>query len=118
MRLVKCMSKADRSKIEGTKKGALTDRLKQEGRTCVLFYATWCPFSQRFLPIFEEYAKSNPSECLKVIVDDAPEVCEEYEIDYYPTVILFRDGKVYKRLDAEPGVGLNKKQLKDLTASK
>jgi hypothetical protein len=28
---------------------------------------------------------------------------------------MFKRGKVQKRLDAEPGVGLNKKQLKDLT---
>ena len=46
---------------------------------------------------------------------EEPDVCEEYAIEYYPTVIMFEKGKVQKRLDAEPGVGLNKKQLKDLT---
>ena len=90
-------------------------RSKNKDKAFVLFYATWCPFSQRFLPIFEEYSKSNPSECLSVIVDEEPDVCEEYAIEYYPTVIMFKQGKVHKRLDAEPGVGLNKKQLKDLT---
>jgi len=91
------------------------DVIKGRERTYVLFYATWCPFSQRFLPIFEEYARSNPEECLKVIVDDDPEACEEYGIEYYPTVILFEKGVVKKRLDAQPGIGLNGKQLKDLT---
>jgi hypothetical protein len=46
--------------------------------------------------------------------DDEPDVCEEYAIECYPTVIMFKKGKVHKRLDAEPGIGLNKKQLKDL----
>ena len=109
------MSKANIRKIENAKKSEINEELKQKDKAFVLFYATWCPFSQRFLPIFEEYAKSNPKECLSVIIDDKPDVCEEYSIEYYPTVILFKKGKVHKRLDAQPGVGLNRKQLKDLT---
>ena len=108
------MNKAERQKQQSAKQSGFNDQIKEKEKTYVLFYATWCPFSQRFLPIFEEYAKSNPEECLSVIVDDKPNVCEEYAIEYYPTVILFKNGKVHKRLDAEPGVGLNKKQLKDL----
>ena len=95
----------------------IDDTLKSKERAFVLFYASWCPFSQRFLPIFEEYAKSNPQECISVVIDDKPDVCEKYEIDYYPTVLLFKKGKVEKRLDATPGLGLTKKQLKELTAN-
>jgi len=109
------MSKAARGKVENAEKSDIIDELKKKEKAFVLFYATWCPFSQRFLPIFEEYARKNPKECLSVIVDDKPDVCEEYSIDYYPTVILFRKGIVSKRLDAEPGVGLNKTQLGNLT---
>ena len=108
------MSKAQRQKLGSKQKGLVQSEIEGKEKACVLFYATWCPFSQRFLPIFEEYSKSNPKECFSVIVDDKPEVCEEFAIDYYPTVILFKKGKVYKRLDAQLGVGLNKKQLKDL----
>jgi thioredoxin-like negative regulator of GroEL len=50
-----------------------------------------------------------------VRIDDKPDVCEEFAIDYYPTVILFKKGKVHKRLDAQPGVGLDRKQLRGLT---
>jgi thiol-disulfide isomerase/thioredoxin len=81
----------------------------------VLFYASWCHFSQAFLPIFKEYAKANPKECLNVVVDDKPDLCDKYGIDYYPTVLLFKKGKVDKRLDATPGEGLTKKQLAELT---
>jgi thioredoxin 1 len=100
-------------KIENTEKRALKDELEQKDRVIVLFYVTWCPFCQEFLPIFEEYTKSNSEECLTVTVDDKPDVCEEYSIEYYPTVIMFKKGKIHKRLDSELGVGLNKKQLKN-----
>jgi len=110
---VNSMSKAVRSNIKNVRKGTINDEIRQKEKTFVLFYTTWCPFSQRFLPIFEEYAKSNPKECISVVVDDRPDVCEEYSIEYYPTVILFKKGKVYGRLDAEPGIGLDKRQLRE-----
>ena len=109
------MSKAEKHKWDNKEKSAIHDEIRGKDEAFVLFYATWCPFSQRFLPIFEEYSKSHPKECLSVIVDDKPDVCEEYSIEYYPTVILFKKGKVHERLDAQPGIGLNRKQLKDLT---
>ncbi|MGD0995352.1 MAG: thioredoxin domain-containing protein [Candidatus Bathyarchaeia archaeon] len=89
--------------------------LEAKEKAFVLFYASWCPFSQMFVPIFEEYAKANPHECISVVVDDKPDLCEKYSIEYYPTVILFKKGKVHKRLDATPGAGLTKKQLIELT---
>jgi len=109
------MSKAKKIEPRPTKKSSFHENIKDKEQAFVLFYATWCPYSQRFLPIFEEFSKSNPNECLSIIVDEEPELCEQYSINYYPTVIMFKKGKAYKRLDAEPGVGLNKKQLKELT---
>jgi thiol-disulfide isomerase/thioredoxin len=108
------MSKNENRK--STSKSDIDDVLKSKEKAFVLFYASWCPYSQRFLPIFEDYAKSNPQECVKVIIDDKPDVCEKYGIDYYPTVLLFKKGEVKKRLDATPGLGLTKNQLKELTA--
>ena len=109
------MSKAEKQTSKSPERSSIRDEIRSKDKALVLFYATWCPFSQRFLPIFEEYSRNNPKECMRVIVDDAPDVCEEYGIEYYPTVIFFKSGKVHRRLDAEPGIGLNKKQLKDLT---
>ena len=108
------MSKVARHKIEKSRKDTIKSEISQKDRAFVLFYATWCPFSQRFLPVFEEFAESNSKECLSIVVDDQPEVCEEYSIEYYPTVILFRKGRMHKRLDAKPGIGLDRKQLKEL----
>lgn len=102
---------------KATGEGNIDELLKSKEKAYVLFYASWCPYSQRFLPVFQEYAKGNPEECLSVVIDDKPEVCEKYSIEFYPTVLLFRKGEVEKRLDAMPGVGLTKKQLKDLASS-
>jgi len=111
------MSKAEKPNLKETKRDSFDDDIKQKDRACVLFYASWCPFSQRFLPAFEEYARGNPRECVSVVIDDKPYLCEEYSIEYYPTVLLFKKGKVCRRLDAEPGVGLTKEQLAELTKS-
>jgi thiol-disulfide isomerase/thioredoxin len=93
----------------------IEDILKSKDKAFVLFYASWCPYSQAFLPVFKEYAKTNPNECISVVVDDKPELCDKYEIEYYPTVLLLKKGTVHKRLDATPGAGLTKKQLSKFT---
>ena len=109
------MSKANIKQKKAPSKNRFHEKIDCKDKAIVLFYATWCPHSQRFLPIFEEYSKSNPNDCLSVIVDEEPDVCDEFDIEYYPTVIVFKKGKVSERLDAEPGIGLNKKQFKDIT---
>ena len=108
------MSKAEKHKLKGKVKSTFGKEIERKDEAFVLFYAPWCPFSKQFLPVFEEYANSNPEECMSIIVDDKPELCEEYSIEYYPTIILFKKGKVHKRLDATPGVGLNRRQFEEL----
>jgi thiol-disulfide isomerase/thioredoxin len=97
------------------KEGNIEDILSSKDKTYVLFYASWCPFSQMFLPIFKAYEKDNPTECLSILIDDKPELCDKYSVEYYPTIILFKKGRVHKRLDATPGAGLTKKQLSKFT---
>jgi thiol-disulfide isomerase/thioredoxin len=92
----------------------LDEVVKGKKRVYVLFYASWCPFSQRFLPIFQRYSKQTPESCICVMMDDRDRLCEEYSIEIFPTVILFEDGKVSRRLDGVPRAGLSEKQLKEL----
>jgi thioredoxin 1 len=96
----------------------LEDVLKSKDKVVVLFYASWCPFSRRFLPIFDKYSKNKKQSCLQVKIDDKASLCEKYSIDVVPTVILFENGKVSKRLDGVPGMGLKEKQLTDLPSSR
>ena len=79
----------------------------------VLFYASWCPFSQSFLPIFEKFAEDKTQSCIRVKTDDKATLCEEYSIEVVPTVIFFKNGKAARRLDGIQGVGLDEKQLVD-----
>ena len=45
------------------------------------------------------------------MIDFKEDLCEKYGIDYYPTVLMFKKGKVQKRLDVAPGGDLTKEQL-------
>lgn len=88
--------------------------LKTKKAFFILFYAEWCPFSQRFLPIFENCAKDTTYRCYRMVIDEHPNLCEKYSVEVFPTIIFFEKGKALKRLDGTHGVGLNEKQLRDL----
>jgi thioredoxin 1 len=96
----------------------LDEVLKTKNRVYVLFYASWCPFSRKFLPIYEKYTQNSPTPCLRLMVDDRADLCDKYSIEVFPTVLFFENGKVSGRLDGEPGEGLNEKQLKSLLGSR
>jgi thioredoxin 1 len=110
------LSRIDKRKLRDVESG-LDDILKSKDKAVVLFYASWCPFSQRFLPTFERYAENESETCLRVKTDDKASLCEEYSVEIVPTVLLFERGKVKKRLDGAPGEGLTEKQLADLMSS-
>ena len=94
----------------------LEDAVKDKNRVFVLFYASWCPFSQRFLPIYEKNTQKTPHSCLRIKIDDKAKLCEKYSVDVVPTVLVFEKGTVTKRLDGEPGAGLDENQFKNLLA--
>ena len=89
----------------------LEDAVKDKNRVFVLFYASWCPFSQRFLPIYEKHAQKTPQSCLRIKIDDKAKLCEKYSVDVVPTVLVFEKGAVTERLDGELCAGLSEKQL-------
>ncbi|MGV8056742.1 MAG: thioredoxin family protein [Smithellaceae bacterium] len=83
----------------------------------VLFYASWCPHSRRFLPIFEKYTKNDEKNFCRVLTDEIESCEENYSIDVVPTVIFFKNGKIAKRLDGIAGAGLNEKQFVEMIDS-
>ena len=93
------------------------EALKMEKKLLVLFYASWCPFSRKFLPIFEKCTIHSPTPCLRLMVDNYEELCEKYSINVFPTVLFFENGRVAERLDGAPGEGLSEKQLKQMLGS-
>lgn len=87
---------------------ALADRIERPAPVLVLFYADWCPFCQRFVPIFKERVAdaSIGAVAANVSHPDDPR-WEAYDVDAIPTVIVFREGSVVDRLDGVPGEGLS-----------
>ena len=83
--------------------------------TLVLFYASWCPFSKMFLPVYEKNACGEG--CYRVLADEVPDTEDAYALEFFPTVILFKKGKKYARLDAIPGEGLREHMLLDFIQS-
>ena len=100
---------------EITSEQEFEELLKCDKGVLALFYASWCPHSRRFLPIFEKHAKTK--YCCKVMTHVVDNCEEKYFIEAVPTVLYFENGNVIKRLDAEPGVGLDEKQLVDMIKS-
>lgn len=88
--------------------------LKNKQSMFILFYASWCGFSQMFLPIFEKCSVDTSWQCYRMMIDEFPRLCERYQIEVYPTVIFFENGKPVHRLDGIHGKGLSEQQFRDL----
>jgi len=91
----------------------LGNHLSRNRRVLALFFSSWCPFCQEFLPSFSRSTKgSDFGEVLHVQVDDYDNpLWDEYSIESVPTVIFFEQGTVSRRLDGKLGQGLSEEQL-------
>ena len=82
-----------------------------------MFYADWCPFCQRFKPLFESVAAKSSSNTTgykmygaKVNDDDNP-LWDRFSINAVPTIIAFDKGNIISRRDAKMSAGLNESDL-------
>ena len=87
------------------------------GNALVMFYADWCPFCQRFKPLFESASTKSKSSSTsykmygaKVNDDDNP-LWDRFLINAVPTVIAFHKGNIISRRDAKMSAGLNESDL-------
>ena len=86
-----------------------TEILKSEKPILIDFWATWCGPCMRQGPVVEELAQEGYSVG-KVDVDAQPELAQRFRIMSIPTLIVFKDGKEYKKM-----IGLtSKEELKAL----
>jgi thioredoxin len=100
-----------------------TESLVPGKPSLVMFYADWCPFCQKFKPVFEEIDHETKGEhrgfevynC-KLNDDDNP-LWDAFSINAIPTLIAF-DGttehNIIARRDAKTGVGLTEGDLASL----
>ncbi|MFZ0513527.1 MAG: thioredoxin family protein [Candidatus Nitrosopolaris sp.] len=82
-------------------------------KVLVMFYADWCPFCQRFRPIFESTAKSESSFKMygAKVNDDNNPLWDRFSINTVPSIIAFDKGNIISRRDAKMGAGLNNSDL-------
>ena len=98
-----------------TDRHGLEEKVKQHKRVLVLFCASWCPFCQNFFATFDRLAtKQSFEKRLRVYIDDEDnQLWEDYSIEAVPTVILFEQGRVTRRLNSGLGSGLREEAFSD-----
>ena len=91
----------------------LNRELNKNKTVLALFYSTWCPYCIRFLPVFNKKASNTRiKDIVHVILDDYDDpIWDVYSIPAVPTIILFDNGQVCKRLDARLGRGLSEERF-------
>ena len=91
----------------------LEEAVRSRDKLMVLFYASWCPFSQAFLSTFREHAAAGDPCYARIVVDEGDPLVAKYGIEVFPTVLFFEKGAVAKRLDGIYHRGLSRDQLED-----
>ncbi|MCC5832947.1 MAG: thioredoxin [Chlamydiales bacterium] len=71
-----------------------------QGVVLVDFYADWCGPCRMLAPIVEELAQemSGKMTVAKVDTDQSVNVAAKFEVTSIPTLILFKDGQLVKRV--------------------
>lgn len=78
-----------------------------EGLTVVDFYATWCGPCKMISPVLEKLSdKYTQAQFLKVDVDEASDIAQEYAVAAMPTFIFFKNGEKVETI-----VGANPQKL-------
>ncbi len=70
------------------------------GPAAVFYWAPWCGYCQKMMPIFDQVASeySKKLKFTKLILDQNPVTGSQYGIKSVPTLLLFKGGKQVNRL--------------------
>ena len=92
--------------------GELQSQLSAAGDKLVVidFFATWCGACKTIAPCFEAMAEEMSNVVfLKVDVEEAEDIAEEYNISGFPTFEFLKNGQKVANL-----IGNNSEKLRDL----
>ena len=82
------------------------------------FWAEWCGPCKMIAPVLEDIAKEHPGrlQIAKLNVDDNPNIARRYDVMSIPTLLLFADGEVKKRLVGAKGKAQLLEELSEFIA--
>ncbi|MCS7306622.1 MAG: thioredoxin [Thermoguttaceae bacterium] len=86
--------------IELTEENFQQEVIESDKLVLVDFWAPWCGPCQRIAPIVEQLAAENPGSLKvgKVNVDQQPQLAAQFGINSIPTLMLFKNGRVFQTL--------------------
>jgi len=86
--------------------------LDHEGAVLVDFWATWCGPCRVLHPVLEEISDERDDvKILSLDIEESAATAAQYEVLSVPTMILFKDGQMVKRM---VGAMPKRKLLKEL----
>lgn len=98
-----------------TKNGFAKKVLGRKGACVVKFTAEWCAPCQVLQPILEDLALEFPDvDFYKVDIDAEAELANQYGITSIPTVLIFNDTKLIKRIAGLKPISQYKQILKKI----